>query len=415
MSINKPVNDEQRLVEEQEDRQEAGDRQQELVMPGFRFHPTEEELVEFYLRRKVEGKRFNVELITFLDLYRYDPWELPAMAAIVGVEDHPSLPRSLPSNSSMRPSSTSSSRGSGQSSNSERRNHSNNNHQYTAASVERSNAFQAAFGASVGLLSSHQHHHQHLFIDNNCITANDATTDGSSSNTTTTTTDNVTTTLGLAKNNNDNNNAIDPPATANAALSNKGNDSYCFGGTAATVLPSSSSSVLGLLLAEEAHHHHMHHQAKMNMLMRSPNDNYAEDTSSCIWKTKTQFAGASSSSLMVTNKLYQGSNINADDELHRLVLNYHQQQPLNQQLIQFHSSHYNLDSHHHPTTSQFSNVILPSQSHLLSLNNSLPGTSLNSNTTNPAAAFSDRLWEWNPIISEGNRSEYNSNNNSPFK
>ncbi|CAO2167307.1 unnamed protein product [Urochloa humidicola] len=54
----------------------------DLVMPGFRFHPTEEELIEFYLRRKVEGKRFNVELITFLDLYRYDPWELPAMASI---------------------------------------------------------------------------------------------------------------------------------------------------------------------------------------------------------------------------------------------------------------------------------------------------------------------------------------------
>ncbi|XP_031284720.1 NAC domain-containing protein 35-like isoform X2 [Pistacia vera] len=56
--------------------------EQDMVMPGFRFHPTEEELVEFYLRRKVEGKRFNVELITFLDLYRYDPWELPALAAI---------------------------------------------------------------------------------------------------------------------------------------------------------------------------------------------------------------------------------------------------------------------------------------------------------------------------------------------
>ena len=47
------------------------------VMPGFRFHPTEEELVEFYLRRKVQGKRFNVEIISFLELYRYDPWELP--------------------------------------------------------------------------------------------------------------------------------------------------------------------------------------------------------------------------------------------------------------------------------------------------------------------------------------------------
>ncbi|ERM99809.1 hypothetical protein AMTR_s00099p00163300 [Amborella trichopoda] len=55
---------------------------EEVLMPGFRFHPTEEELVEFYLRRKVEGKRFSVELITFLDLYRYDPWELPAHAVI---------------------------------------------------------------------------------------------------------------------------------------------------------------------------------------------------------------------------------------------------------------------------------------------------------------------------------------------
>ena len=49
----------------------------DLVMPGFRFHPTEEELIDFYLRRKVEGKRFSVDLIAFLDLYRYDPWQLP--------------------------------------------------------------------------------------------------------------------------------------------------------------------------------------------------------------------------------------------------------------------------------------------------------------------------------------------------
>ncbi|KQK06213.1 NAC domain-containing protein 22 isoform X2 [Brachypodium distachyon] len=60
----------------------ADSHENDLVMPGFRFHPTEEELIEFYLRRKVEGRRFNVELITFLDLYRFDPWELPAMAVI---------------------------------------------------------------------------------------------------------------------------------------------------------------------------------------------------------------------------------------------------------------------------------------------------------------------------------------------
>ncbi|KAL0693194.1 hypothetical protein Bca4012_060374 [Brassica carinata] len=72
---------------------EADDHDHDMVMPGFRFHPTEEELIEFYLRRKVEGKRFNVELIIFLDLYRFDPWELPAMAAIGEKEWYFYVPR----------------------------------------------------------------------------------------------------------------------------------------------------------------------------------------------------------------------------------------------------------------------------------------------------------------------------------
>lgn len=75
------VNDESNKADHDHDHHHDGDdddeHEHDMVMPGFRFHPTEEELVEFYLRRKVEGKRFNVELITFLDLYRYDPWELP--------------------------------------------------------------------------------------------------------------------------------------------------------------------------------------------------------------------------------------------------------------------------------------------------------------------------------------------------
>ncbi|XP_074309248.1 uncharacterized protein LOC141643827 [Silene latifolia] len=79
--------------EEEEGHQEEDEHGHDMVMPGFRFHPTEEELIEFYLRRKVEGKRFNVELITFLDLYRYDPWELPAMAAIGEKEWYFYVPR----------------------------------------------------------------------------------------------------------------------------------------------------------------------------------------------------------------------------------------------------------------------------------------------------------------------------------
>ncbi|CAH9112039.1 unnamed protein product [Cuscuta epithymum] len=82
-----------RRDEEEEAAGVVDDHENDMVMPGFRFHPTEEELVEFYLRRKVEGKRFNVDLITFLDLYRFDPWELPALAAIGEKEWYFYVPR----------------------------------------------------------------------------------------------------------------------------------------------------------------------------------------------------------------------------------------------------------------------------------------------------------------------------------
>ncbi|KAI3695006.1 hypothetical protein L1987_77993 [Smallanthus sonchifolius] len=75
------MNQEEEIRSKRQEDESDDDHENDMVMPGFRFHPTEEELVEFYLRRKVEGKKFNVELITFLDLYRYDPWELPALAS----------------------------------------------------------------------------------------------------------------------------------------------------------------------------------------------------------------------------------------------------------------------------------------------------------------------------------------------
>ncbi|KAJ4835538.1 Transcription factor JUNGBRUNNEN 1 [Turnera subulata] len=52
--------------------------EEEVIMPGFRFHPTDEELVGFYLRRKVEMKPLNIEhIIREIDIYNYDPWDLP--------------------------------------------------------------------------------------------------------------------------------------------------------------------------------------------------------------------------------------------------------------------------------------------------------------------------------------------------
>nr|KYP40801.1 Putative NAC domain-containing protein 94 [Cajanus cajan] len=50
----------------------------EDVMPGFRFHPTDEELVDFYLKRKIQQKSLPIELIKQVDIYKYDPWDLPS-------------------------------------------------------------------------------------------------------------------------------------------------------------------------------------------------------------------------------------------------------------------------------------------------------------------------------------------------
>ncbi|KAG9155654.1 hypothetical protein Leryth_003936 [Lithospermum erythrorhizon] len=45
--------------------------------PGFRFHPTDEELIGYYLKRKTEGLEIELEVIPVVDLYKFDPWELP--------------------------------------------------------------------------------------------------------------------------------------------------------------------------------------------------------------------------------------------------------------------------------------------------------------------------------------------------
>lgn len=52
--------------------------EEEAMLPGFRFHPTDEELVGFYLRRKVEKKPISIEIIKQTDIYKYDPWDLPS-------------------------------------------------------------------------------------------------------------------------------------------------------------------------------------------------------------------------------------------------------------------------------------------------------------------------------------------------
>ncbi|KAK4780484.1 hypothetical protein SAY87_016590 [Trapa incisa] len=50
--------------------------------PGFRFSPTDVELISFYLKKKMEGCEQCVEVISELEICRYEPWDLPAKAVI---------------------------------------------------------------------------------------------------------------------------------------------------------------------------------------------------------------------------------------------------------------------------------------------------------------------------------------------
>ncbi|GFS46101.1 NAC domain containing protein 2 [Actinidia rufa] len=46
------------------------------LAPGFRFHPTDEELVQYYLKRKACAKPFRFEAVLEIDVYKSEPWEL---------------------------------------------------------------------------------------------------------------------------------------------------------------------------------------------------------------------------------------------------------------------------------------------------------------------------------------------------
>ncbi|KAK4486402.1 hypothetical protein RD792_009076 [Penstemon davidsonii] len=57
-----------------------------VVPPGFRFHPTDEELVDYYLRKKVASKRIDLNVIKDIDLYNIEPWDLQELCRI-GTEE----------------------------------------------------------------------------------------------------------------------------------------------------------------------------------------------------------------------------------------------------------------------------------------------------------------------------------------
>lgn len=46
------------------------------VPPGFRFHPTDEELLHYYLRKKLAYEDIDLDVIREVDVNKLEPWDL---------------------------------------------------------------------------------------------------------------------------------------------------------------------------------------------------------------------------------------------------------------------------------------------------------------------------------------------------
>ncbi|XVF60525.1 hypothetical protein PTKIN_Ptkin08bG0054500 [Pterospermum kingtungense] len=79
------------------------DKVEDVMLPGFRFHPTDEELVGFYLKRKIQQRQLPIELIKQVDIYKYEPWDLPKLAASGEKECYFYCPRDRKYRNSARP------------------------------------------------------------------------------------------------------------------------------------------------------------------------------------------------------------------------------------------------------------------------------------------------------------------------
>ncbi|PWZ10059.1 NAC transcription factor 47 [Zea mays] len=71
--------------------------------PGFRFHPTDEELIVHYLRKRAAAAPCPAPVIAEVDIYKFDPWDLPAKAVFGEAEWYFFSPRDRKYPNGVRP------------------------------------------------------------------------------------------------------------------------------------------------------------------------------------------------------------------------------------------------------------------------------------------------------------------------
>ncbi|KAI5067488.1 hypothetical protein GOP47_0018016 [Adiantum capillus-veneris] len=53
-----------------------------FLPPGFRFHPTDQEIILYYLKRKICGLKMELDIIAEIDLYEFEPWDLHEVSCL---------------------------------------------------------------------------------------------------------------------------------------------------------------------------------------------------------------------------------------------------------------------------------------------------------------------------------------------
>ncbi|CAN0916885.1 NAC domain-containing protein 89 [Linum grandiflorum] len=52
------------------------------MFPGFKFSPSDVELISYYLKKKMDGEEKCVEVIPFVEICKHEPWDLPAKSVV---------------------------------------------------------------------------------------------------------------------------------------------------------------------------------------------------------------------------------------------------------------------------------------------------------------------------------------------